>query len=75
MPILHGAPKEHDVCTEWYSVEDLKSISSHIGQHCIQMETNILTDWIVDALLQEPKTVHLIVIDSVASGSVYTHVT
>ena len=23
MPVLHGAPIEHDVCTEWYTVEDL----------------------------------------------------
>ena len=29
----------------------------------------------MDALLQEPRTVHLIEIDSVASDSVYTHVT
>ena len=33
------------------------------------------TDWNIDALLQEPKTIHLIEIDSVASDSVYTHVT
>ena len=37
------------------------------------MEANILTDWNIDALL--PKTVHLIEIDSIASDSVYTHVT
>ena len=37
------------------------------------METNILTDWNVNALL--PKTIHLIEIDSIASDSVYTHVT
>ena len=73
MPILHGAPIEHDVYTEWCEVEDLKPISSYIGQQCIQMEANILTDWNIDALL--PKTVHLIEIDSVASDSVYTHVT
>ena len=39
------------------------------------MEANILTDWNIDALLQEPKTIHLIEIDSVASDFVYTHVT
>ena len=39
------------------------------------MEANILTDWNIDALLQEPKTIHLIEIDSVTSDSVYTHVT
>ena len=39
------------------------------------MEANILTDWNTDALLQEPKTTHLIEIDSVASDSVYTHIT
>ena len=39
------------------------------------MEANILTDWNIDALLQVPKTIHLIEIDSVASDSVYTHVT
>ena len=22
MPVLHGAPIEHDVCTEWYAVEE-----------------------------------------------------
>ena len=44
MPVLHGAPIEHDVCTEWCEVEDLKPISSYIGQQCIQMEANILTD-------------------------------
>ena len=73
MPVLHGAPIEHDVCTEWYTVEDLKPISSHIGHDCIQMETNILMDWNTDALLS--KTIHLIEIDSIASDSVYTHVT
>ena len=39
------------------------------------MEANILIDWNVDALLQEPRTVHLTEIDSVASDSVNTHVT
>ena len=37
------------------------------------MEANILTDWNIDALM--PKTIHLIEIDSIASDSVYTHVT
>ena len=75
MPVLHGAPKEYDVCTEWYTVQELEPILSHIGSHCIQMEANIPTDWNIDALLQEPRTIHLIEIDSVASDSVYTHVT
>ena len=75
MPVLHGAPLEYDVCTEWYTVEELEPISSHIGSHCIQMEANIPTDWNIDALLQEPTTIHLIEIDSVASDSVYIHVT
>ena len=75
MPVLHGAPIEHDVCTEWYTIEELKPISSHIGQHCIQMETNFPTDWNVDALLQELRTIHVIEIYSVTSDSVYTHVT
>ena len=75
MPVLHGAPLEYNVCTEWYTVEELEPISSHIGNYGIQMEANIPTDWNVDALLQEPKAVHLIEIDSVASDSVYTHVT
>ena len=44
MPILHGAPTEYDVCTEWCEIEELKPISSYIGQQCIQMETNIPTD-------------------------------
>ena len=39
------------------------------------METNILIDWNINALLQEPKTIHLIEIDSITSDSVYTHVT
>ena len=73
LPVLHGAPIEHDVCTEWCEVEYLNPISSYIGQQCIQMEANILTDWNIDALL--PKTVHLIEIDSITSDSVYTHVT
>ena len=37
------------------------------------MEANILTDWNINALL--PKTIHLIEIDSIASDSVYTHIT
>ena len=43
----------------------------------IQMEANILTDWSMDGLLQTTmmQAVHLIEIDSVASDSVYTHVT
>ena len=73
MPVLHGAPIEHDICTEWCEIEDLKPISSYIGQQCIQMEANILTDWNIDALLS--RTVHLIEIDSITSDSVYTHVT
>ena len=50
----------------------MKPISSYIGDHCIQMEANILTDWSVDGLLQ---TIHLTEIDSVASDSIYTYVT
>ena len=73
MPVLHGAPIEYDVCTEWDAVEELEPISSHIGQQCIQVEANILTDWNIDALI--PKTIHLIEIDSITSDSVYTHVT
>ena len=75
MPVLHGTPIEHDVCTEWCKVDDLKPISSYIGHQCIQMEANILTDWNINALLQELKTIHPIEIDCVASDSVYTHVT
>ena len=75
MPALHGDPTEHDVCAEWYAVEELKPISSHIGQHYIQVETNILTDWNIDALLPVPRIVHLIEIYSVTSDPVYTHVT
>ena len=75
MPVLHGAPTEYEVCTEWDAVDKLEPISSNIVQQCIQMETNILADWNIDALLQEPKTIHLIEIDSIASDSVYTHVT
>ena len=75
MPVLDGAPTEYEVCTEWDAVDKLDPISSYIGQQCIQMETNIPTDWNIDALLQEPKTLHLIEIDSIASDSVYTHVT
>ena len=59
--VLHGAPVECDVGIEWYAVDELEPISSHIGQQCIQMESNIPT--------------HLIEIDSIASDSVYTHVT
>ena len=39
------------------------------------METNIPTDLNIDALLQEPRTIHLIEIDFIASDSLYTHVT
>ena len=45
MPVLHGAPIESDIGTEWYTVEDLQPISSHIGHQCIWMEANIQTDW------------------------------
>ena len=72
MPVLHGSPTEYEVCTEWDAVDELEPTSSYIGQQCIQMETNIPTDWNIDALLQEPKTIHLIEIDSVASNSIYT---
>ena len=72
MPVLHGGPIEFDVGTEWYTAEDLEPISSQIGHQCIQMEANILMDWNIDALLQEPKTIHLIEIDSVASDCMYT---
>ena len=75
VPVLHRVPTEYDTCTEWDAVGELEPISSFIGQQCIQMEANIPTDWNIDALLQEPKTIHLIEIDSVASDSVYTHVT
>ena len=75
MPVvLHRAPIEH-VCSEWYTVEELEPILDHIGDHCIQMEANIPTDWCVDGLLQTTKTIHLIEIDSVTSDSVYTYVT
>ena len=73
MPVLHRAPTEYDLCTEWCETEELKPISNYIGHQYIQMEANILTDWNIDALL--PKTVHLIEIDSITSDSVYTHVT
>ena len=72
MPVLHGAPIEYDVGTEWYTVEDFEPISSHIGHQCILMEANIPTDWNIDALLQESKTIHLIEIDSIASDCTYT---
>ena len=74
IPVLHGAPTEYDVCTEWDAVKELEPISSHIGQQCIQMEANILTDWSIDVLLPL-KTINLIEIDSIASDSIYTHVT
>ena len=73
VPVLHGVPTEYDVCTEWDAVDELEPISCHIGQQCIQMEANILTDWNIDALM--PKTIHLIEIDSIPSDFVYTHVT
>ena len=75
VPVLHGAPTEYDTCTEWDAVDELEPISSYIGQQCIQMEVNIQTDWNIDALLQEPKIIHLIEIDSITSDSVYAHVT
>ena len=69
VPVLHGAPVECDVGKELDAVDELESISSHIGQQCIQMEANIPTDWNIDALM--PKTIHLIEIDSLLS--LYTH--
>ena len=71
VPVLHRVPTEYDICTEWDAVDKLEPISSYIGQQCIQMEANILTDWHIDALM--PKTIHLIQIDSITSDSVYTH--
>ena len=73
VPVLHRAPIEYNVCTEWDAVDELEPILSYIGHQCIQMEANILTDWNIDALL--PKTIHLIEIESIASDSVHTHVT
>ena len=35
VPVLHGAPTEYDVCTEWDAVEELEPISSYIGQQCM----------------------------------------
>ena len=75
VPVLHGAPTEYDTCTEWDAVDELEPISSYISQQYIQMEANIPTGGNIDALLQEPKTIHLIEIDSITSDSVYTHVT
>ena len=31
VPVLHGAPVECDVGTEWDAVDELEPISSHIG--------------------------------------------
>ena len=73
IPVLHGVPTEYDACTERDAVDKLEPISSHIGQQCIQMESNIPTDWNRDALM--PKTIHLIKFDSITSDSVCTHVT
>ena len=75
VPVLHGAPTEYEVCTEWDAVEEFEPISSCMGQQGIQMEVNIPTDWNIDTLMQEPKAVHLIEIDSTASDSVHTHLT
>ena len=72
VPVLHRVPTEYDTCTEWDTVDEFEPISSYIGQQCIQMEANIPTDWNMYALLQEPKTIHLIEIDSFTSDSVYT---
>ena len=70
VPVLHGVPTEYDVCTEWDAVDEVEPISGHIGQQCIQMEANILTDWNIDGLM--PKTIHLIEIDSITSDCIYT---
>ena len=32
IPVLHGAPTEYEVCTEWDAVDELEPISSYIGQ-------------------------------------------
>ena len=55
MPVQHGAPTGYEVCTEWDAVDRLEPISSYIGQQCIQMETNIQTDWNIDDLLQNQR--------------------
>ena len=73
VPVLHGVPTEYDTCTEWEAVDELEPIPSYVGHQCIQIEANIPTDWSIDALM--PKTIHLTEMDSVASDSVYTHVT
>ena len=57
VPVLHGAPTEYGICTEWDAVKELEPILSCIGQQCIQMEANIPTDWNIDAPM--PKTIHL----------------
>ena len=72
--IVNAMTKEFTMPVEWYTVEDVEPTSSQIGHHCIQMEANIPTDRNIDALLQEPKTIYLIEIDSVTSDSVYVHV-
>ena len=76
VPVLHGVPVEYNICTEWEAIDELEPISpSYIGHQCIQIELNIPSAWIIDALMPMPKTIHLIEIYSVASDSVYTHVT
>ena len=70
VPVLHRVPTEYDTCTEWEAVDELEPIPSYIGQQCIQMEANIPTNWNIDAFLQDPKTIHLIKIDSITSDSV-----
>ena len=49
VPVLHGVPTEYDVCTEWDAIDEIEPISSHIGQQCIQIKANILTDWNSDS--------------------------
>ena len=73
MPVLHGAPIEIDVCTEWYTVGDLKAnFKSH--QPPLYSDGNQYSNRLEhDALLS--KTIHLIEIDSMTSDSVCTHAT
>ena len=66
--VLHGAPILHDVQTEWHTIEQIEPVSTFIGDHCIQMEANILTEWCIDRFMQA-NTVHLIEIDAITYTS------
>ena len=47
VPVLHGVPTEYDVCIEWDAVDELETISCHIGQQCIQSLPSLISNFLM----------------------------